>query len=196
LQSCRRITRGRSGIREDTCGPAADATDDLRPAAGRRPSGGAVDSPPHDPSRDLPHVRLRLPRLYERGLAPESVKTATLRVYVVTTCLSNTGLFLCPSTAFVTESRCVVGAAPSFGTASRPRRGGPSNDLSAGQTSAGGRRRRRMGRYGAAALSLSVLCLGDHMKWATFKPSERVYVSTQSSDSTVFLKVSQFLYQK
>ena len=38
-QCCRRITCGRSGIREDTCGPAADA-------AGCRPSGGAVDSPP------------------------------------------------------------------------------------------------------------------------------------------------------
>jgi hypothetical protein len=38
-QCCRRITCGRSGIREDTCGRAADAV-------GCRPSGGAVDSPP------------------------------------------------------------------------------------------------------------------------------------------------------
>jgi hypothetical protein len=88
LQCCRRITCGRSGVCEDTCGPAADATDYLRLAAGCRPSGGAVDSPPHDLGRDFPHVRLRLPRLYERGSAPASMKAATLGVYVVTTCPS------------------------------------------------------------------------------------------------------------
>jgi hypothetical protein len=88
LQCCRYITCGRSGVREGTRGPAADVTDDLRLAAGRRPSGGAVDSPPHDPGRDFPRVSLRLSRLYERGLAPASVKTAELGVYVVATCPS------------------------------------------------------------------------------------------------------------
>jgi hypothetical protein len=88
LQCCRRITCGRSGARGDTCGPAADSTDDLRLAAGCRPSGGAVDGPPHDLGRDFPHVSLRLPRLYGRGLAPASVEAAAPGVYVVTTCPS------------------------------------------------------------------------------------------------------------
>ncbi len=88
LQYCRYITCGRSGIREGTRGPAADATGDLRLTASCRPSSGAVDSPPHDPSRDFPRVSLRLSRLYERGLAPASVKTAALGVYVVATCPS------------------------------------------------------------------------------------------------------------
>ncbi len=82
-QSCRRITCGRSGIRENTCGPAADATDDMRLAAGCRPSGGAVDSPPQAVTSRM----CASGSLYERGLAPASLKAATL-VYLVATCPS------------------------------------------------------------------------------------------------------------
>lgn len=84
LQCCRHITCGGSGVREDTCGPAADATDNLRLAAGRRPSSGAVDSPPQAVTSRMCASGSQ----DERGLASASVKAAALGVYVVTACPS------------------------------------------------------------------------------------------------------------
>jgi hypothetical protein len=83
-QCCRRITCGRSGIREDTCAPAVDAADDLCLAAGCRPSGGAVDSPPQAVASRMCASGSQ----DERGLASASVNAVALGVYVVTACPS------------------------------------------------------------------------------------------------------------
>jgi len=63
---------------------AAGATDDLRLAAGCRPSGGAVDSPPQAVTSRMCASGSQ----DERGLASASVKAAALGVYVVTACPS------------------------------------------------------------------------------------------------------------
>jgi hypothetical protein len=60
-------------------GPAADATDDLRLAAGCRPSGGAVDSPPQAVASRMCASGSQ----DERGLASASVEAAALGVYVL-----------------------------------------------------------------------------------------------------------------
>jgi hypothetical protein len=87
-------------------GLAADAADDLCLAAGCRPSGGAVDSPPQAVASRMCASGSQ----DERGLASASVEAAALGVYVLPAPLRIAGLFLCLSTAFVAESRCVVGA--------------------------------------------------------------------------------------
>ena len=111
LQRRRRTTCGRSGA-TDTLVVQSRARWTI--CASRRsvgPPGGAVASPPHDPGCGFPQVRLRLPRLFERGSTQASVKTAAVGVYVVLICpLRNTGLLLRPSAASVPESKCVVGA--------------------------------------------------------------------------------------
>jgi hypothetical protein len=86
-------------------GPAADAADDLRLAAGCRPSGGAVDSSPQAVTSRMCASGSQ----DERGLASASVNAVALGVYVLPAPLRIAGLFLCRSTAFVTESGCVVG---------------------------------------------------------------------------------------